>query len=109
MSACRVIETVRPETTSRGDLPPTTVQRTGRKESRSAPGGAAATVNNKSRQASLFMRLQIYTSVGAIPAICTLSQVLRSTDCPSFFPRVDATHAVFLRELVQCRPNCDVV
>jgi len=81
----------------------------GRSESRSAPGGADATVNNRADTRACSCVLKIYTPVGAIPAMCTLSHVLRSTDYPELFPRIDATPTVFLRELVQRRSNCDVV
>ena len=101
ISARRVKGTVRPEATSRGEPPPTRVHLTGRTDSSSAaPEGAYADVavaavrGSNRTYASLFMRSQIYTAGGAIPAIPT-HQLL---PCSSLHPVSVIPHSPFFFE-----------
>ena len=76
ISACSVKGTVRPETISRGELPPTRVHFTGRtdraatvRDGADTDVAAAAVSGSNKTYAILFMRSQIYTIGGAIPAV----------------------------------------
>src|SRR5688572_11980462 len=75
MSACRVSGTVRPDTISRGALPPITFHFTGRSETAASVGTGeragglwlVAKSGSRSRYASLFIRPQIYMADDAFP------------------------------------------
>src|SRR5712671_942211 len=73
ITAWSVIGTVRPATTSRGALPPTTVQRTGRNDSVSAirtePSDVCIPSVKKNRYASLFIQLK-YIRKAARSLLC---------------------------------------